>query len=230
MCGIAGIFLRRGPVDEGRLRAMQEALRHRGPDGQGLHLIPPPEGGPGGGVGLAHTRLAVVDPAGGRQPFVEEAEGLALVANGEVYNHLELRRELEAEGRAFATRSDCEAILHAYARWGERRFLERLEGMFAFALWDGRRRRLHLVRDRLGIKPLYYLERPEGVYFASEPKAILRALDRLPAVDPWGLGTFLQANHGLGERTLLRGLRRVLPGELVLVEEGRVLEHRRWWQ
>ncbi len=230
MCGIAGIFLRRGAVDEGRLRAMQQALRHRGPDGEGLHLVPPPEGGAGGGVGLAHTRLAVIDPEGGRQPFVDAADDLALVANGEIYNHLELRRELEAAGRPFATGSDCEAVLHAYARWGDRRFLERLEGMFAFALWDGRRRRLLLVRDRLGIKPLYYLQRPEGVYFASEPKAILRALDRRPEVDPWGLGAFLQANHALGERTLLRGLRRVLPGELLLLEEGRVLERRRWWQ
>ena len=157
MCGIAGILMRHGPADEAALRRMAAALAHRGPDDVGIHLA--------GSLGLTNTRLSIIDVRGGHQPMVDER--LALVANGEIYNFVELRPALEARGRRFQTGSDSEIILHAYALDGLPA-LASLHGMFAFALYDLATRELVLARDRLGIKPLYYAELPDRLLFASE--------------------------------------------------------------
>src|SRR2546422_10039109 len=166
MCGIAGIVKREPcePVEEARLKRMGDVLRHRGPDGEGLFLDGP--------VGLAHRRLAIVDVAGGHQPMANEDGSIWIVFNGEIYNHAALRPGLETRGHSYRSRSDTETILHLYEEEGER-CVERLQGMFAFALWDRTRRRLLLARDRLGIKPLYYAWTDDELLFASEIKAIL---------------------------------------------------------
>ena len=168
MCGIAGIvkLSLAEPVETSRLTRMRDVQRHRGPDGSGLWTDE--------GVGLAHRRLAIVDVAGGHQPMTNKDETLCVVFNGEIYNHPQLRRELEARGYHYRTRSDTETILHLYDAFGEA-CLERLQGMFAFALWDRTRGRLLLARDRLGIKPLYYACTDKELLFASEIKGILAA-------------------------------------------------------
>src|ERR1700690_4066492 len=149
MCGLAGIFQRDAPatVDAALLRRMTTAMQHRGPDGEGFHVEP--------GVGLGHRRLAIIDPAGGHQPMYNEDHSVAIVFNGEIYNFAELREELQALGHVFRNRCDTEAIVHAWESWGPD-CLQRLNGMFALAIWDRNRRQLFLARDRLGKKPLYY--------------------------------------------------------------------------
>lgn len=172
MCGIAGILTADAgrPVSGQILRRMTAALAHRGPDGDGFHVEP--------GLGLGHRRLAIIDLAGGRQPIFNEDGSVAIVFNGEIYNHEALRRELQALGHVFRTRSDTEAIVHAWESWGTA-CLDRLKGMFAFALWDRTRQLLFLARDRLGKKPLFYTLLADGTFlFASE----LRGLLRHPAV------------------------------------------------
>src|SRR5438093_6912110 len=168
MCGIVGIvhFDPRETVDGARMRRMADALRRRGPDGAGQWIEGP--------VGLGHRRLAIMDVAGGAQPLRNEDGTLLIVHNGETYNHPYLRPGLEAKGHRYTTRSDTETILHLYEEEGEE-CVKRLRGMFAFALWDGRRGRLLLARDRLGIKPLYYARTDRELLFASEIKAILAA-------------------------------------------------------
>src|SRR5918999_5548182 len=151
MCGIAGIASRAGAVDPERLRAMSATLVHRGPDSDGELLDGP--------VGLAARRLSIIDLAGGDQPIANEDGTVHVIQNGEIYNFRELRAELERAGHTFTTRCDTEALVHLYEEHGEG-FAERLRGMFAVAIWDSRRRRLVLARDRYGIKPLYY--RDEG--------------------------------------------------------------------
>src|SRR5881409_4400596 len=176
MCGIAGIVKRdpRETVDEARLKRMRDVLRHRGPDGEGLLLDGP--------VGLGHRRLAIVDVAGGHQPMANEDETIWIVYNGEVYNHAALRPGLEARGHRYRTRSDTETIVHLSEEEQER-CVERLRGMFAFALWDRARKRLLLARDRLGIKPLYYAWTDHELVFASEIKAILAGGSVRPALN-----------------------------------------------
>src|SRR5213593_3995447 len=161
MCGIVGIVNLdpRETVDEALLKRMRDVLRHRGPDGEGLLLDGP--------VGLGHRRLAIVDVAGGQQPMANEDESIWITFNGEIYNHAALRPGLEARGHRYRTRSDTETILHLYEEEGER-CVERLQGMFAFAIWDRSRQRLFLARDRLGIKPLYYACTDKELLFASE--------------------------------------------------------------
>src|SRR5437764_6837715 len=148
MCGIAGLIYADAdrPVDRAVLQAMGDSIAHRGPDGEGFWAEP--------GVGLVHRRLSIIDLAGGGQPLGNEDSSVQVVFNGEIYNFQELRAGLEAKGHQFRTRSDTEVLVHLYEEEGDR-LVERLRGMFAFALWDRRRRRLLLARDRLGIKPLY---------------------------------------------------------------------------
>ena len=168
MCGIVGIVSLdpRTEVDPARVAAMRDVLHHRGPDGAGLFVDGP--------VGLGHRRLSIVDVAGGHQPMSNEDGRAWIVFNGEIYNHAALRPALEAKGHLYRSRSDTETILHLYEEEGPR-CVERLQGMFAFALWDRARGRLLLARDRLGIKPLYYALREDELVFASEIKAILAA-------------------------------------------------------
>lgn len=220
MCGIAGIVLRAQAVSEQLLRPMAESLGHRGPDGRGFFTDGP--------FGLVHTRLSIIDLSGGQQPLLADGGQLALVANGEVYNYIELREELQQAGRGFATHSDSETILHAYAL-DPTRFVERLHGMFAFALYDGARRRMVLGRDRLGIKPLFYATLPDRVIFASEPKAILPLMSSSPRIDPTALSEFLHNQFSGGERTIFTDIRRIAPGELVEIDESLRVTRRRYW-
>src|SRR2546421_2223748 len=166
MCGIAGIVSTDTLPDDaaGRAVAMRDVLTHRGPDDAGLYTD--------GCAALAHRRLSIVDLSTGQQPLANENQTIWITYNGEIYNHLDVRRDLEARGHTYRTRSDTETIVHAYEQWGDD-FVRRLRGMFAFALWDTRRRRLLLVRDRLGIKPLYWTTAGNLLLFGSEIKALL---------------------------------------------------------
>lgn len=207
MCGIAGV-VSANPIEAALLDDMARRLAHRGPDGQGRHVA--------GNVGLLHTRLAIIDLEGGAQPLYNEDRSLILVANGEIYNYRELRAELETLGHRFATHSDCETILHGYEAWGIA-FLDRLQGMFAFALHDVQRGELILARDRLGIKPLYYCRDSRGLAFASEIKALLPWLGK-PEVDPQGLAQLLQSNFTCAPRTLLQGVTKLPPAHLARID------------
>lgn len=219
MCGIAGLYRQHGAVQESLLAKMASTLRHRGPDDHGIYRS--------GSLGMAHTRLSIIDLAHGRQPLLTDDGSLALVANGEIYNYIELRAELERDGFGFATNSDCEVILHGYRRDGLD-FLSRLNGMFAFALFDRTRDTLLLVRDRLGIKPLFISEQAAGVAFGSEIKALLPALERRE-IDPAGLAQYLNNQFHSGRTTILHGVERVAPGEALLCSGGRVQKRWRYW-
>src|SRR5712691_5292494 len=205
MCGIAGIVELdfQEPVEEGRLKRMRDALRHRGPDGEGLLVDGP--------VGLGFRRLAIVDVEGGAQPMSNEDGSVWIVYNGEIYNHAALRPWLEARGHRYRTRSDTETIVHLYEEEGER-CVERLQGMFAFAVWDRARRRLLLARDRLGIKPLYYACTDTELLFASEIKGLL-ASGRVPAAfNEQALPEFLATRFLSGEETFFRDVKKLMPG------------------
>jgi len=219
MCGICGFAGYSQPEDS--LREMIQRLRHRGPDHTGSWT--------GDGIALGHTRLAIVDlsPAG-NQPMMNEDRSLLLAANGEIYNSRELRRELEAAGHCFASRSDNEVLLHLYEEEAEG-FLPRINGMFAFALWDRRRKRLLLARDRLGIKPLYIHESPGKLAFASEIKALLSCRQISTGIDPEGLAQYLTYENTFGRTTLHRKIGMVEPGQLLIWENG-TLKKSDYWQ
>ena len=218
MCGIAGILLRDGRVDEGALQRMAAALAHRGPDDLGLYVAGP--------LGLAQTRLSIIDLDGGHQPMV--GGDLALVANGEIYNFMELRPLLEARGRRFATASDSETILHLYALDGLDA-LASLNGMFAFALHDAQKGRLVLARDRLGVKPLYYARLPDRVLFASEVKALLAVWPHEPELDPEALVQSLQNQFNGGANSLIRGIRRLPPATALVIDAELNLREQVYW-
>src|SRR5262245_23755272 len=223
MCGICGIAIPKQlnrHVGESRLVAMRDALRHRGPDDAGLYL--------GAGVGLGHRRLSIVDLGGGRQPMANEDNTIWIAFNGEIYNHRELRPELEERGHRYRTLSDTETIIHLYEERGPLA-VERLSGMFAFAIWDSARRELLLARDRLGIKPLYYALAGDGsLYFASEIKALVEARAVTPEINYPALPDYL-ANHATSdEETLFRGVNRLLPGHTLTWRDGRI-EIRKYW-
>jgi asparagine synthase (glutamine-hydrolysing) len=216
MCGIAGMMTASGePPPAARLQAMEAALLHRGPDGTGHYRS--------GDVGMVQTRLAIIDLATGDQPLYEPG-GAALVANAEIYNYLELKAELP--DIVFATQSDCELPLHLYRRHGLD-FARLLRGMHALALHDPAAGRLVLARDPFGIKPLYYVETAAGFAFASEPQSLLRA-DLVPvALQRQARNELLQLQFTTGRDTIFAGIKRVLPGETIVVAKGRVVERRR---
>ena len=206
MCGICGLATKRGPVDPERLRAMSATLVHRGPDSDGELLDGP--------VGLAARRLSIIDLEGGDQPIANEDGTVHVVQNGELYNFRELRAELEQAGHRFSTRSDTEVLVHLYEEHGEG-FAERLRGMFAVAIWDSRRRRLVIARDRFGIKPLYYRDEAGELTFASE----LRALPR-GEVDPDALEAFLAFNSVPAPFSIFAGTRKLPAGHLLVWQDG----------
>jgi asparagine synthase (glutamine-hydrolysing) len=212
MCGIAGILGLDGVPPKGDVRRMTRRLAHRGPDDEGFH-----ESGP---VRLGIRRLAVIDLVTGHQPMGNEDGTIQVVFNGEIFNYLELRRELEGRHR-FVTQSDTEVIVHASEEWGES-CVERFNGMFAIALWDGRR--LILWRDRLGEKPLYWTEQGGRFLFASEVKALLEEVPAVPELDE----DFRVFDAPVGDATLFRGIRALEPGH-VLVHDGGRAQVRRWW-
>src|SRR5689334_8908416 len=221
MCGIGGIVrFDGGPVDGAALGRMVEALRHRGPDDEGVWTEGP--------VGFAHTRLSVIDlSAAGSQPMHLDEPRLTIVYNGEIYNHRELRRELETRGRRFRSSSDTEVILHAYAVWGAD-CVTRLRGMFAFVIWDAAARRVFAARDRLGIKPLYYLASGSELVFGSEVKTILAARGSTLDLDPAALGDYLAFGFIPLARTPFRGMAKLPPAHVLEVERGTVRTRRYW--
>ena len=204
MCGLAGIVLsRNADVDEKTLLAMRDAQAHRGPDEAGLYL--------GKGVGLAHRRLSIIDLVHGQQPMVDEAAGLALIYNGELYNFRSLRAELEAQGMVFESRCDTEVLLRAWQRWGQA-CLPRLRGMFAFAVWDMRAACVYLARDHLGVKPLYYgFTRSGDLVFASELKGLLVHPGVERRLDPQALEDYLALGYVPDPKSIYRGIFKLPP-------------------
>ena len=225
MCGIAGAAVAAtSPVTSATVERMLQSIEHRGPDGHGICELP---AGEGRRVLLGHRRLAIIDPRGGHQPMCDEAAGLALTYNGEIYNFRELRAELEGAGYRFATTSDTEVLLRAWQRWGEG-VVERLRGMFAFAIWDAGRGVLFLARDRFGEKPLFVIEDGGELYFASEIKALLQLPRERPDVNLTAVWDYLAYRYVPGPRTLLRGIRKLAPGTCATWKAGRLTERRYW--
>ena len=217
MCGIAGIMTLSGSApDDGTLQALQAALAHRGPDGQGRYVS--------GGTGLVQTRLAIIDLETGDQPLYGPENKTALVANAEIYNYVELKLDM---GRVdFKTRSDCEPPLHLYLRHGLD-FARHLRGMYALAIHDGAEDSLVLTRDPFGIKPLYYAETAAGFVFASEPQALHRAGLVEPALNTEARDELLQLQFTTGAEMIFQGVKRLLPGETARVRAGRVTDRLR---
>jgi asparagine synthase (glutamine-hydrolysing) len=221
MCGIAGIVASDRLAEDDRPRAllMRDVLTHRGPDGAGLHEDP--------FALLAHRRLSIVDLAGGHQPLSNEDATIWVTYNGEIYNHAEVRHTLEAFGHQYRTRSDTETIVHAYEQWGDD-CMSRFRGMFAFAIWDAPQRRLLLVRDRLGVKPVYWARVGSRLLFASEIKAILES--GLLAAEPNEavLPEVLATRYTAGTDTLFKGIHKLLPGHRLVFEQGHVRIEKYW--
>lgn len=223
MCGINGIAYSsqsaRRP-DEQILMRMRDVLHHRGPDAEGLFVDE--------NVGLGHRRLSIVDVVHGAQPMFSHDGEIAIVYNGEVYNHREERTKLESDGPRFSTDCDTETIIKLYEKYG-RDCVQRLRGMFAFAIWDKRKKELFIARDRLGVKPLYYVHTSQGdLFFASEIKALLEAGCVAPALNFNALPDQF-ANHGTsGEETLFEGVKRLLPGHTLVWRDGQI-DIREYW-
>jgi asparagine synthase (glutamine-hydrolysing) len=213
MCGIAGIMHRDGaPASSTRLKAMTDVIAHRGPDAEDQVVY--------GSVGLGHRRLAIIDLTPlGRQPMVTRNNRYTLVYNGEIYNFQELRAELTARGCAFVSRSDSEVLLYAFATWGLDA-LSRLNGMFAFAIWDRDTRTLTLARDRFGVKPLYYVEENGTFLFASEIKALFAHGEAVAALDPEGLTEYFTFQNFFTDRTLFKKVRLLPQGSYLQVRPG----------
>src|SRR5262245_53002360 len=224
MCGIAGVMYsdRGRPVDPVLLKAMADSIAHRGPDAEGFWTGP--------GVGLVHRRLSIIDLSSGDQPLGNEDGSVQIVFNGEVYNYLELRSRLIERGHRFRTKSDTEVLVHLYEEVGDA-LVERLRGMFAFALWDGRRQRLLLARDRLGIKPLYVYRDSEKVLFGSEIKALLADSSLARELDVEALEDYLAFGMVPGPRSIFRNVEKVQPAHVLAVQRGGAPESpRRYWQ
>jgi len=225
MCGIAGwLTCGAGAASlAAHVRSMAERIAHRGPDDRGIHVDE------AAGLGLAHTRLAIIDlSAAGHQPMRDATGRFTIVYNGEVYNYRALRAELQDAGVTFRGRSDTEVVLELFARQGEA-MLPRLNGIFALAIWDRQERSLFLARDALGVKPLYYTEHAGGFAFASELKALLPLL-RSRTLDPISLHRYLAFLWCPGEGTPIREVRRLPPGEAMWVREGRIVRRLRWYE
>jgi asparagine synthase (glutamine-hydrolysing) len=224
MCGICGIvslsseFPLRQPV----LQQMNNTLQHRGPDDEGYYIDA------NQGVGLAMRRLSIIDLTTGQQPIANEDKSIWIVFNGEIYNHLEVRRRLEQKGHIFSTRSDTEAILHAYEQYGVD-CVDYLNGMFAFAIWDSHRNRLFIARDRIGIKPLYYYYNSKVFIFASELKAILAHPGVPREIDFTALDQFLTLEYIPSPRSIFKSIYKLPPGHRIILEYGSALQVEQYW-
>jgi asparagine synthase (glutamine-hydrolysing) len=226
MCGITGIVHpdagpNAPPVPHEVIRAMTTALRHRGPDAEGYHHE--------NGISLGHRRLQVIDLAGGAQPMSNAAGTVWVTYNGEIYNHRDLRFELESRGHAFRSVCDTEVLVHGYVEWGIAKLLDRIDGMFAFGIWDSAKRRLLLARDRMGKKPLFYsVLRGGGFAFASEVKGLLVHPDIQPAVDDEALAAYTTFEYLPGELSMVRNVRKLLPATWLSFEGGEVNQSSYW--
>jgi asparagine synthase (glutamine-hydrolysing) len=224
MCGIVGIWDSRGrrQFDPSVLLRMNESQHHRGPDETGTYLAP--------GVALGHKRLSIIDLKTGQQPLFNEDRSVVIVYNGEIYNYQELIPELTALGHVFRTRSDTEVIVHAWEAWGEA-CVDRLRGMFAFALWDEAKEQLFLARDRLGVKPLYYAQLPDGQWlFGSELKALLVHGDLRREIDPRSVEDYFALGYVPEPRTIYASAQKLPPGHTLLLRRGQApAAPRRYW-
>jgi len=220
MCGIAGFYLREGKADLASVRAMCDQIRHRGPDDEGYHVE--------GGCAIGMRRLSIIDLSTGHQPMTNEDESVWVVFNGEIYNYQELRRDLMARGHRFATNSDTETLVHLYEEEGAEG-LHRLRGMFAYAIWDSRRRRVFLARDRFGKKPLYYAVLPQGLYFGSELKC-LRVAGVPAEIDSEALRLFFQFTYIPEPRTCFQAVKKLPPGGWMTYDADGTVRQGRYWQ
>jgi asparagine synthase (glutamine-hydrolysing) len=216
MCGIAGFV---GLEDVNLLRRMCDKIRHRGPDGEGYYID--------GGVSLGVRRLSIIDLVSGDQPIFNEDKSIVIVFNGEIYNFVELRRRLENQGHTFSTNTDTEVIIHAYEEEGEN-CLSLLNGMFALALWDSRRKLLFLARDRLGEKPLYYAMIDGTLFFASEIKSILEFEGYERKVNHEALDDYLTLLYVPGSNTIFEGITELEPGHILLAQQGNIRVKQYW--
>lgn len=221
MCGICGkvMFEPEATVDAGLVRSMLDTIRHRGPDDEGIYSAPQ--------VGLGHCRLSIIDLNTGHQPLCNEDGTVWIVFNGEIYNYRELRTYLLSKGHVLKTQTDTEVIVHLYEELGPD-CLQKLRGMFAFAIWDENNRTLFVARDRVGIKPLYYYQSGDSLQFASEIKALLADPSVKRELAPEMIDRFLTFLYMPGEETLLKGVRKLSPGNYLMLRNGRV-EIREYW-
>jgi asparagine synthase (glutamine-hydrolysing) len=224
MCGITGLFDTRGkrPVDDGVLRRMNASQAHRGPDEGSLHIEP--------GLGFGHRRLSIIDVSTGQQPLFNEDGSVVIVFNGEIYNYQDLIPELQALGHVFHTKSDTECIVHAWEAWGED-CVQRLRGMFAFAIWDRNRQCLFMARDRLGVKPMYYALLDDGLLlFGSELKSVLTHGGLRRDLDPLAVEEYFALGYVAEPRTVFKQARKLAPGHSLLVRHGQPLpQPREFW-
>src|ERR1700680_4147103 len=219
MCGIAGYVLLEEQAAPARVRAMCNAIRHRGPDDEGFYI--------GGPCALGMRRLSIIDLTSGHQPMTNEDRSVWVVFNGEIYNYRELRADLTARGHTFQTNSDTEVLVHLYKQEGTAG-VARLRGMFAYAIWDERRRRLFLARDRFGKKPLYYAMLPQGLFFASEISALREAGTPLDP-DPEALRLYFQFNYIPDPWSAYRAIRKVPAASWLTYDaDGRVRQEPYW--
>lgn len=222
MCGIAGQFNFRGnvAVDRDRIARMTRTIVHRGPDDEGMYIKGP--------LGLGFRRLAILDlsPAG-HQPMSDPSGKVWIVFNGEIYNFREIRKELESLGHVFRSQTDTEVIVTGYLQWGDA-ILKKLNGMFGMAIWDERKQRLIVVRDPMGIKPIYYSVDGGTLIFGSEIRAVVAGLGSVPGVDPVAIGMFLRYRYTPAPFTAFAGIRKLAPGEMIVAENG-VLRTERWY-
>ncbi|AGP78720.1 asparagine synthase [Alteromonas mediterranea 615] len=222
MCGIIGTLNFRGAVLANKLEEMRDTMPYRGPDDNGVWISED------GLCGLGHLRLSILDPTpAGHQPRIESSGRFVISYNGEVYNYIEIREELEAKGYTFETGTDTEVILSAYVEWGQA-CLQRFNGMFAIAIFDNETKSLFLARDRLGIKPLYYFLDREQFIFSSEPKAILKGLDSIPEINVALIDDYMSFGYIPGENTLHSGIKRLMPGHYATLKDGE-LSVVQWW-
>ncbi len=222
MCGIVGLCLTDDSVQPEQIAAMNATIVHRGPDGEGHHVDR--------NVGIGMRRLSIIDLHGGWQPIPNETGDIQVVQNGEIYNYLLLRKELESQGHTFKTNSDTEAIVHAYEQWGGYEFATKLRGMYGIAVWDSRSRELWIARDRIGIKPLYYVKNNKGFAFASEVKALLASPIVDAEIDPDTLSEYLTFGSADVDRSFVKGVRQLMPGCVIRysTETGDMQIHRYW--
>ncbi|CAG7856710.1 asparagine synthase (glutamine-hydrolysing) [biofilm metagenome] len=221
MCGICGKlnFDRQMPVTQDELRRMMDIIQHRGPDGEGVYLA--------GSVGLGHRRLSIIDIDAGSQPMANEDNSVWVVFNGEIYNFQELRSELQGKGHQFKSLSDTEVIVHLYEEYGED-CVNRLQGMFAFAIWDETKQKLFLARDRVGIKPLYYSDTGKSLIFGSEIKSLLTDAQVKRDVNPRALDRFLTYHYLPGNETPLTNIFKLEPGHYMSVQSGKIQITQYW--
>jgi asparagine synthase (glutamine-hydrolysing) len=222
MCGICGIlnFRHDQPAERGVLEEMNRQIIHRGPDEAGFFLS--------GNIGMAMRRLSIIDVQSGHQPVTNEDDSISLVFNGEIYNHQELRQRLEQRGHRYRSHSDTETIVHLYEEYGQD-CVTHLRGMFAFAIWDSRRRTLFIARDRLGIKPLYFLLTDEHLLFASEIKALLAHPEVRAEFNRDVLPEYLAFGYLSGPRTMFTGIKKLLPGHTIEIDESGDIRIQQYW-